>query len=507
MPLTMENVALAGVSIVLLRFLRHLFSSHLALRHVPGPKSPSLIWGEEWKLYHSAPGSHYLGWKRKFGKVVKLSGAFGHPILCVTDERAIAYILGAEGVYKFPKPHGVRVWFQKTLGEGILYVEGKDAHERQRRILAPAFSQQSVRNFTPIFYETSNKLAGQWSKILDIADSDEVEIEVTDWAGRFALETVTRAAFSYEFNLLSGEPSALLEALDGLTNNEHNATSFYMRALFWIVPSILDIGKKGQMVRRTKSELGEVARRMWRDAKVAHDSHEQTLMAQMLKSDANSERQMQEDEIVAQMRTILSAGYETVSATIAWALYELAINTKVQEQLRTEISSPSDPALDELANHFPILNGVILETLRLHPAILENHHQADETVSVPLSQPIPGTTDKQLVIPKGTILFIPVNVMQEDPDIWGADAHVFRPERWLDADPQTKRHLLAFSEGPRSCIGKRFAQAEIKALIVTLIRQFSVSCRHEIEPFQSFVIRPRVKRTPMSSLPLIVRRV
>src|ERR1700761_9408554 len=86
--------------------------------------------------------------------------------------------------------------------------------------------------------------------------------------------------------------------------------------------------------------------------------------------------------------------YETISATVAvsqmhthlslvlnicvyqWVLYELAMNTEIQEKLRAEISlSPGDPSLDELNDQYAILNSVILETLRLHPAILENHHQ------------------------------------------------------------------------------------------------------------------------------------
>ncbi|KAF7320161.1 Cytochrome P450 [Mycena kentingensis (nom. inval.)] len=464
------------------KFLIHLITSRLPLRHVPGPKPPSLIWGEEARLFYTSPGSHYLGWQRQFGKVVKLSGAFGHPILCITDPRAISYILGAQGAYdKFPKPQGVQRMVQKDA------------------------CPQSVRHFTSIFYETSSKLVAQWNKLLDNDNMDELEIEVTDWAGRFALETVARAAFSYDFNLLSGEPDPLLEALDGLTNNEHNATSFYMRALFWIFPAILSLGKKGEMVRKTKTELGDLARRMWREAKVANDSHETTLMALMLKADTDSEQRMDEEEVVAQMRTILSAGYETVSATIAWTLYELALNPDIQAKLRAEVTcAPGDPTLDELTSKFPILNAVLLETLRLHPPILENHHQADETISVPLSEPI-GTSEHRLVIPKGTILFIPVNVIQTDPDIWGVNADSFRIERWLQPGP--KPSLLAFSEGPRSCIGKRFAVAEIKALVLTVIRHFSVSCKHDIEPFQSFVVRPRVKGTPMSSLPLIVKRL
>ncbi|KAJ7456542.1 cytochrome P450 [Mycena latifolia] len=506
------NAALATLAItsfIVGKFLVHLISARLSLRHVPGPTSTSLLWGEEWNLYHNPPGSHYLEWHRQFGGVVKFRGAFGHQVLSITDERAVGFIVGAEGIYKFPKPTGVREWFQRTLGEGILWVEGKEAHEKQRRSLAPALTQQSVRNFASIFYETSGKLAAQWTRLLDDSQSEEIEIEVTNWAGRFALDTIARAAFSYDFNLLSGGPSALAEALDGLTNNENNLSSFYMRSLFLIFPSILSIGTKGKMIKVTKAELGAIARRMWRDAKdTGGDEHsaDKTLMAQMLKADACSGGQMSEDEIVSQMRTILSAGYETVSAIVAWVLYELAMNAPLQEQLRAEVSSsPGEPSLDELNAQYPILNSVILETLRLHPAVLENHHQAAETITIPLFNPIPGTLASQLVIPKGTVLLIPVNVLQMNPDIWGEDAHLFRPERWQGR--QGGRNLFAFSDGPRQCIGKRFALGEIKALTVTLIRQFSFSCPYTIEAFQSFVIRPRVKGQGASSLPLRVRRV
>ncbi|KAJ7022072.1 cytochrome P450 [Mycena alexandri] len=531
MPSLLTNAALTGFALttfVFTRFVIRVISARLCLRHIPGPTSTSLLWGEEWNLYHDAPGSHYIEWHQQFGKIVKFRGACGHQILSITDERAVAFIVG-DGIYRFPKPDGVRVWFQKTLGEGILWIEGKEAHEKQRRSLAPALTPQSVRKFTPIFYETSAKLAAQWTKILDNSESDKVEIEVTNWAGRFAfdifycfplqlltcismfsLDTVARAAFSYDFNLLSGEPNALAEALDGLTNNENKLSSFYMRALFWVFPAILSIGKKGEMIRRVKAELGAIACQMWRDAKIALDAHstdnDKTLMALMLKADTMSSQQLHEDEIVAQMRTVLSAGYETVSAIVAWVLYELAMSPQLQEKLREEISSPGDPSLDELNNQFPILDSVILETLRLHPAILENHHQAAETISVPLAHPIPGSSVSQLVIPKGTVLSIPVNVLQMDPEIWGEDAHLFRPERWHSSD-STRHNLFAFSEGPRSCIGKRFALAEIKALTLTLIRQFSFTCSHEIEAIQSFVIRPRIKGQGISSLPLTVRRV
>jgi hypothetical protein len=97
----------------------------------------------------------------------------------------------------------------------------------------------------------------------------------------FRLDTVARAAFSYDFDCLAGGHHPLAETLDGLTNQENSLSSFYMRALFWIFPPILSIGMKGEMVRRAKKELGDTALRMLKDAKNAGDASGKTLMALM----------------------------------------------------------------------------------------------------------------------------------------------------------------------------------------------------------------------------------
>jgi len=48
-----------------------------AICHLPGPKPSSVLFGEEWELYRTTPGSRYVEWHSTFGKVVKFNGAFG----------------------------------------------------------------------------------------------------------------------------------------------------------------------------------------------------------------------------------------------------------------------------------------------------------------------------------------------------------------------------------------------------------------------------------------------
>lgn len=116
-----------------------------------------------------------------------------------------------------------------------------------------------------------------------------------------------------------------------------------------------------------------------------------------------------EEYIVSQMRTVISAGYEPVSALIAvcvchsdarvecslqssyfhqWMLYELALNEHLQQKLREEIWTAGDASFDELNANYPLLDAVFKETLRMHPPILENHHEVKRCGLFPSVPPL-----------------------------------------------------------------------------------------------------------------------
>lgn len=74
-----------------------------------------------------------------------------------------------------------------------------------------------------------------------------------------------------------------------------------------------------------------------------------------------------------------------------------------------------------------------------------------------------------VTIPKGTLVVVPIVATHFDETIWGADADVFNPDRWMDH--VTKFSYLTFLQGPRSCIGRLFAETEMKILLVALIQR------------------------------------
>jgi cytochrome P450 len=76
-------------------------------------------------------------------------------------------------------------------------------------------------------------------------------------------------------------------------------------------------------------------------------------------------------------------------------------------------------------------------------------------------------------VPKGTLVIIAITAINFDETIWGPDVDEFNPDRW-DKLPETVTNYsyLTFLQGPRNCIGRRFAETEMKVLLVSLIQNF-----------------------------------
>ena len=76
----------------------------------------------------------------------------------------------------------------------------------------------------------------------------------------------------------------------------------------------------------------------------------------------------------------------------------------------------------------------------------------------------------------GALLISSVYVMHRHPSLW-KEPDVFRPDRWLDgSEDNLQDKFLAFSRGPRDCIGKYFALLEAKLAVSSLVTKFNLEC-------------------------------
>ncbi|XP_076374798.1 putative cytochrome P450 6a14 [Megalopta genalis] len=183
--------------------------------------------------------------------------------------------------------------------------------------------------------------------------------------------------------------------------------------------------------------------------------------------------------LTAQALIFFVAGFHSASATISNALLEMALNQDIQDKLREEIKEHHK--LNNGEWHFenikamPILDAVFKETLRKYPALpfLSRKSVDDYTFE-----------DLKFSIPKNTGVFIPVYGIQHDPDIY-PNPEVFDITRFM-GDAESKRHpmhYLPFGDGPRNCIGARFAIFQTKIGIIKTIRNYKVdTCENTVFP-------------------------
>lgn len=121
------------------------------------------------------------------------------------------------------------------------------------------------------------------------------------------------------------------------------------------------------------------------------------------------------------------------------------------------------PAYEDM-NHLPYLQAVLNEALRLFPSVPIDAKFAANDDTLP-----DGT-----FVPRGTVVMYNIYAMGRSCAIWGEDAEVFRPERWLEREaPPDNYSYPVFNAGPRECLGRRLAMVEMKTCLAMLLPQVS----------------------------------
>ncbi|PYI15980.1 cytochrome P450 [Aspergillus japonicus CBS 114.51] len=179
-------------------------------------------------------------------------------------------------------------------------------------------------------------------------------------------------------------------------------------------------------------------------------------------------------ELRSQLLNILLAGRDTTASLLSWCVLLLARHPEQYARLRAAVveefgsyASPKEITFAGLKGCKPLQN-VLNETLRLYSIVPGNRRIAVKNTTIPTGGG-PNGTDP-VYVKKGQAVFYSTFVMHRRPDLWGADADEFRPERWESRKPGWE--YLPFNGGPRICIGQQFALTEAGYVMVRLLQRF-----------------------------------
>ena len=225
---------------------------------------------------------------------------------------------------------------------------------------------------------------------------------------------------------------------------------------------------------------------------------------------------IQKSDLLGNAFVLMLAGHETTANTLHFSLVFLAMQRDSQKHLQQAVDAifQGKPISEwTYEEHFPkLFNGmaaaVMNETLRLISPVL--NIPKSTAPGRPQNFTMGGQT---YTMPGGTHIFLNSSI-HRNPKYWPApsnssnnggkrDVDTFRPERWLTTpkledsfvdisyddeglrDPSgedtsaalfkpVKGSYIPFSDGFRSCIGRRFAQVEILTVLAVIFSQYTV---------------------------------
>ncbi|KAJ3559694.1 hypothetical protein NM688_g181 [Phlebia brevispora] len=475
-----------------------------SLDNIPGPPSPSFLTGNLPRLFHKhAAWAFHKEIAEKYGSVVKLSGLFGKKALYVHDPKALYSILVKEQDTYERAPVQLAL-NDVVLGPGLLSATG-DRHRLHRKLLNPAFSIAHLRDMTPVFHQTMQRLR---DGIMAQIKTSSGEVDVLTWMGRAALELVGQGGLGYSFDPLVAD----MEDTYGHALKMIQPTLMKCRAWMMLSPYYRFLGPPWlrrflarlvpdpnfQRLKKLTDDIDISSRAIYFSKKalvLQRDGlteqklgRDKDIMSLLLKAnlEAPQSERLTEEEVIAQMSTMVIAATDTTSNALAHALQLLAEDTAIQTQLRNELLKAGDDGdlpYDRLME-LPLLDAVCRETLRLYPPVAVVTRQALQDAVLPLSTPIRTLNSSylhEIFISRGTQIIVGSWMSNVNKELWGEDADEWKPERWLSPLPEALKSvrlpsvytsLMTFVGGSRACIGFKFSELEMKVALYTLLRAF-----------------------------------
>ncbi|WVZ57450.1 hypothetical protein U9M48_007833 [Paspalum notatum var. saurae] len=365
------------------------------------------------------------------------------------------------------------------LGDGIFAVDG-DKWRQQRKIASYDFSTRALRDFSgAVFKRNAAKLAG-------IVSGNAASKQSMDFQGlalKATMDSIFTIAFGLDLDTLGGsaDGSRFAAAFD-------DASEFtllrYVNA-FWKAMRFLNVGSEAALKERAKVVDDFVYKHIrdrvqeLSDSKATEDSESrQDMLSRFIRTASTESGTVDYTYLRDIIMNIVIAGKDTTAGALSWFLYMACKHPEIQEKICEEareatganetatVDEFTQSLTDEALNKMHFLHAALTETLRLYPSVpLDNKQCFGEDV-------LPDGSS----VSKGDIVFYVPYAMGRMEYLWGKDAEVFRPGRWLDQNgvfqPESPFKFSAFQAGPRICLGKEFAYRQMKIFAAILLRFF-----------------------------------
>ncbi|CAG8138182.1 unnamed protein product [Penicillium salamii] len=482
LSLSLIDCFYVGIAALLIRFLITLIKSpRLA---IPGPILGRFT--NLWYLWQMKRGDfHYTNIKlhEKNGNVVRIAPNY----YSISDASAVKTIYGHGA--KFEKSAWYDAWnFGPTATMTNLFSErNSKKHAESRRKVASMYSMTSLVAYEPA---VDNCIEIFKERLLEFSKQGSI-IDMAHWMQCYAFDVIGEITFGSRFGFLEAgnDIGGVMESIDsGLTS------SSYLGLYSWLYPFFLWASQRLQGAG--PSYATQFTFQHIQQTKATMKNHRADLPSHMamklVQKQAQNPHDMSDWDILATAASNVGAGSDTTAISLSSTLYYLIRAPGCLEKLRKEIEESGvgpNPTFKE-TQAMPYLQAVLKEAFRVHPG-----------TGYPLFRVVPsgGEVIAGQFFPAGVNVGINSWVSHYDKEIYGHDADVFRPERWLESSKEQltvmEQSFMPFGAGSRTCIGKNISLLEMAKLIPILVRDFDFELSQTVQ--RSWTTRARWFVKPM----------
>ncbi len=368
---------------------------------------------------------------------------------------------------------------QPLVGDNSLFLYDGERHQRERKLLMPAFHGQSLQFYAQSICDITIQVASQWQENQRIIARKAMQ--------NISLEVILQVVFGISEGERYQKIKPLLAEMLDVTDSPLRSSFLFLKFLqqdwgTWSPWGRMKYRKK-QIYELLQEEIDE---RHSGAAEIGND-----VLSLMMAAKDETGKTLTDAELKDELMTLLFAGHETTATMLSWAFYQILRHPSVLQKLREELEQKGENLAPLEIAKLPYLNAVCQEVLRMYPVI-------------------------PIIFPRITKTAMKIMGHQFEPETWLTpsmylvhyredlypEPEKFKPERFLERQFSGYEYF-PFGGGNRRCLGYALAELEMKLVLASIISKYelTLASKKSVKPQ-----RRGLTISPAGGVPLIFQR-
>ncbi|KAL8181447.1 UNVERIFIED_CONTAM: Cytochrome P450 11B, mitochondrial [Gekko kuhli] len=448
------------------------------------PRSGPNAWLQ---LYHfwrtnSFQNLHYIMQKnfQRLGPVYRETVGT-HSSVNVLLPRDAAQLFQSEGIY--PRRMGIDSWIAHRVlrnhKSGVFLLNGEDWRTDRLVLNKEVISPVGTVKFLPFLNTVAEDFVDFMHRRVRKNTRRLLTVDLYHDLFRFTLEASSYAFYGERLGLLEESPSPesqrFIHAVETMLQTTLPLLFISPGVMRWVNPKIWQDHMDAWDTIFQHAD--KCIQNIYQEFCLGKSRKYSGIMAELL---LNADLPL--DAIKANMTEFTAGAVDTTAMPLLFTLFELARNPHVQTAIREEIKAAEangPKEVSKLLNSLPLLKAAIKETLRLYPVGITVQRYPTQDVVI-----------QNYYVPAGTLCQVGLYAMGRSPEVF-RDPEVYNPKRWLSKEDNSFK-ALAFGFGPRQCIGRRLAEAEMTLFLFHMLRNFKIDTvsKADIKTVFGFILMP-----------------